>query len=155
MSHASTKVFVHFVWTTKNRERLLLGDTRHVVKSHLEQYTKGNGINAVALAVQPEHVHLLSELGRSQRVEDVSKLVKGESSHWINQSNILKGKFSWQTGYWAGSVCYQHIDVARSYIEGQDEHHRVKGFVEEFEALLREHGYSEAEIAELLRLESR
>jgi hypothetical protein len=43
----------------------------------------------------------------------------------------------------------------KAYIEGQDEHHRIKTFVEEFETLLREHGYSDPEIAELLRIESR
>lgn len=155
MAHAFTKVYVHFVWTTKDRERLLLNDPRQVVRSHVAQNALGNGIEVLALAVQPEHVHLLSELGRSQRIEDIAKLLKGESSHWVNQNNIIAPKFSWQRGYWAGSVCYQHVDVVKAYIDGQEAHHRVKTFVEEFETLLREYGYSEPEIAELLRLESR
>ena len=155
MAHASVKVYIHFVWTTKARKRLLPGDSRDAVRNHIEEYAGTNGIALHAVATQPEHVHLLMELGRSQRIEDVAKLLKGESSHWINQNNIIRPKFSWQTGYWAGSVSYRHLDVVKRYVETQDEHHRVESFTEEFEALLREYGYSAEEIAELLRLESR
>ena len=104
--------------------------------------------------MQPEHVHLLVSLLRSQKIEDISKLIKGESSHWINANNVTSTKFAWQTGYWAGSVSYQHVGAVKNYIERQDEHHKRKSFVEEFEIMLREYGYSEAEIAELLRVES-
>jgi putative transposase len=150
MGHALAKVYVHFVWTTKERERFLLGDSRQKVKEHIEHYTAENQIAVYALAVQPEHVHLLTLLSRSKCIEDIAKLVKGESSHWINHNNLIRPKFSWQTGYWAGSVCYQHVDRVKAYIETQDEHHRVKSFREEFETILREEGYSDFEITQML-----
>jgi len=155
MAHASVKVYIHFVWTTKNRKPLLRGDARKHSRNHIEEYAGTNGIVLHAIAMRPEHAHLLVDLGRSQRIEDVAKLLKGESSHWINLNNLIAPKFSWQTGYWAGSVSYQHLDVVKRYVETQDEHHRVKTFGEEFEALLREYGYTDDEIAGLLRLESR
>jgi len=118
------------------------------------EYAARNEIALEVADVQPEHVHLLVSLSRSQRMEDITKLIKGESSHWINTNDLVPGKFAWQTGYWAGSVCYQHKDTVKRYIEGQDEHHRRKSFVEEFEEVLRDYGYSPAENAELLHLES-
>ena len=154
MAHSAVKVYVHYVWTTKDRERTLINDARQQVKAHITEYAAQNSIDVEALDVQPEHVHLLVSLARAQRIEDVVKLIKGESSHWINSRDLLPGKFAWQTGYWAGSVCYQHKEVAKLYIEGQDEHHKRKSFVEEFEEVLHEYGYYPAEIAELLRLES-
>ena len=154
MAHSAIRVYVHYVWTTKNRERVLVNEARSRVKEHMLRYAKENSTEIEALDVQPEHAHLLVALSRSQRIEDVVKLIKGESSHWINAGNLLPGKFSWQTGYWAGSVCYQHKDIVKSYINAQDEHHRRKSFVEEFEGVLRDYGYSDAEIADLLRLES-
>jgi putative transposase len=154
MAHSYVKVFVHFVWTTKDREKLLIGAVRPSVKEHIEAYAASNEISVQALAVQPEHVHLLTSLSRTQRIEDIAKLLKGESSHWINSNDLLSGRFSWQTGYWGGSVSYQHTGPVKAYIEGQDEHHGKQSFAEEFEALLREYGYSDQEIGELLRLES-
>jgi len=151
MSHSLAKVYIHYVWSTKYRERLLIGEARERVREHILTYTAQNSISLETLNVQPEHVHLLMLLGRDQKIEDIAKLLKGESSHWINQNNIIKPKFSWQTGYAAFSVSYQNIGAVRRYIEGQDEHHRRKSFEEEFEEMLRKSGYSDTEIEALLQ----
>lgn len=150
MSHSLVKVSIHYVWSTKYRERLLTGDARERVSEHLRQYAERNNIKLEGLSVQPEHVHLLVQLDRDQRVEDVAKLLKGESSHWINASNVIKPKFSWQTGYAALSVSYQDVESVKRYIEEQDKHHQRKLFGEEFEDMLKKHGYSVQEVAELL-----
>lgn len=124
MSHSLVKVYIHYVWGTKFRKCILLGDARAKVKEHLWAYAGENNVILEALNVQPEHVHLLVLLDRSQRIEDIAKLLKGESSHWINENNIVRPKFSWQTGYAAFSVSYQNIGAVKQYIDGQDEHHR-------------------------------
>ena len=155
MAHSAVLVHIHFVWTTLDRDRSLVNDRRRRVKEHMQEYALPNGIAIDALDVQPEHVHLLVSLSRSQRIEDISKLVKGESSHWINANHVLPGRFAWQTGYWAGSVCHQHVGMVKRYIENQDEHHQHKSFVQEFEEVLQEYGYTRTQIAEMLRLESR
>lgn len=154
MPHSLVRAYIHYVWTTKNRERTLVNEARYKLRTHIAEYATHNGIDTLALNVQPEHVHLLVSLSRSQRIEDVIKLIKGESSHWINSSDLLPGKFAWQTGYWAGSVSYRHREAVVSYINGQDEHHRRKSFAEEFQEVLTEYGYSAAEVADFLRLES-
>jgi hypothetical protein len=91
----------------------------------------------------------LLRLAHDQRIEDVSKLLKGESSHWINQNDIVPGKFSWQTGYAAFSVSPGSTDAGRAYIGSQDEHHRQRSFNEEFEVMLREAGYADDQVDEL------
>jgi len=150
MAHSLVKVYIHYVWTTKYRERTLLAEARQVLKSHIEEYSAENKILIDTLHIQPEHVHALIMLKRDQRIEDVAKLLKGESSHWMNQNDVLPVKFSWQTGYAAFSLDYQGLDAVRYYINNQEEHHRRKSFKEEFESMLRDHGYSAEEIATLL-----
>ena len=152
MSHSLVKVYVHFVWTTKNRERILVGDTRRIVVDHISANAGERGIQVEALNVQPEHVHTLVKFAHDQRIEDLAKLLKGESSHWINHSDILPGKFSWQTGYAAFSVAYDRLDAVRQYVMKQDEHHWRKSFTEELNEMLQDAGYAEAEIAGMLRL---
>ena len=154
MAHSAVRAYMHFVWTTRYRERSLVNEARRRVKDHIIEYATKSNIAFEAVEVQPEHVHFLVSLLRSQKIEDVAKLIKGESSHWVNANDVVPGKFAWQTGYWAGSVCYQHKDAVKKYIEGQDEHHKRKTFVDEFEDVLRDYGYSPTKISELLHVES-
>ena len=140
MGHSFCKVYVHFVWTTKNVERILTPSARTRLHEHLLTNAKDNLIFVEALNVQPEHVHLLVNLSRTCAIEEVAKSRKGESSHWINHNNIIPGKFSWQTGYGAFSVSYTHYKNVMAYINNQDKHHQRVTFTTEYEALLRKYG---------------
>ncbi|MEO6392819.1 MAG: transposase [Pyrinomonadaceae bacterium] len=51
-----------------------------------------------------DHVHCLILLGSGQEIENIVRLVKGESSHWVNKNNLTRGKFGWQDEYVAVSV---------------------------------------------------
>lgn len=142
MVHSFTKIFIHLVWSTKFRQPFLNGDLRTAMKLHLEKYAQENNIRIESLAIQPDHVHLLVQLQSDQRVEDIPKLLKGESSHWLNSQDLLRVNFSWQRGYGAFSVCPGHIDRVRNYILNQDEHHRTKPFSEELQNILEKHGFT-------------
>jgi len=155
MGHSLVKVYVHYVWTTKNRERTLVGDARKKVKDHIAAYAAQNSVEVEALDVQAEHVHALVRLSHDQRIEDVSKLLKGESSHWINQNEVVPGKLSWQTGYAAFSVRPEGVNAIRGYISNQDEHHKRASFAEEFEAMLKMAGYSQEDLRVLLKVGNR
>lgn len=148
MAHSLCKVYIHFVWTTKNAQRLLTSESRTKLHGHLLEQAHSNDIMVEALNVQPEHVHLLVNIGRSQTIEGIAKMLKGESSHWLNHNDVTSGKFSWQTGYGAFSVSYTHRNDVVGYIENQDEHHRRVSFAEEYRNLLRKYGFTGAETDE-------
>ncbi|MBI4725792.1 hypothetical protein HY768_00965 [candidate division TA06 bacterium] len=50
------------------------------------------------------------------------------------------GRFAWQEGYGAFSVCASHIGKVREYINNQEEHHRHKTFREEMDEFLKAYG---------------
>ncbi len=69
-------------------------------------------------------------------IEETTQLLKGGSSHWINENNLVPGKFGWGRGYGAFSVSHSAtVEVAR-YIGAQEEHHRRRSFVEELQQLV-------------------
>ncbi len=148
MLHSHVRLYVHIVWSTKNREPYLISSVREKVKEHLSQNAKDKEIEIQCINVQIDHVHILINLRSDQKVDDIVKLLKGESSHWINSEDIIKNKFVWQRGYGAFSVSQSRVEDVKNYIMGQDEHHRKKTFFEEYKAILEKYGFDRMEIDE-------
>ena len=78
-----------------------------------------------------DHVHLLVGLNATHRVCDVVREIKSVSSRWVHDE-IGQRKFMWQEGYGAFTVTSRHRAKVRSYIEGQEAHHRTRSFQEEY-----------------------
>lgn len=90
-----------------------------------------------------EHLHVLISLGAKQSVAEIAQLLKGESSHWINDENLFSGKFEWQDEYFAVSVSESVFQRVRKYIRNQEEHHKLKPFSEEYDEFMRKYGFAE------------
>ena len=92
-----TKVYIHFVWTTKNRFPFLdTYDLRRNLWSHIKDNAKAKGIFIDNINGYKEHCHCLISLGTDQSMSKVMQLLKGESAYWINKNQLLKYKFEWQ-----------------------------------------------------------
>jgi putative transposase len=135
------KIWVHCVWSTKNREPSLTGDIRQKVFQHIRENAKLKGIFLDSVGGYVDHVHCLISLGTNQTVEKVMQLIKGESSFWINKNRLCRGRFEWQDEYFAVSVSETLVVGVRKYIANQEEHHRTKGFDEEFERFMKRAGF--------------
>ena len=122
------RIWVHLVFTTKNRERIILKDFRNCIYDHIKENAGEKKIWLDTINGYLEHIHCLISLDREYSISKVSQLIKGESSFWINKNNILRNKFSWQDDYWAVSVSESHLDAVGNYIHNQEEHHRKSHF---------------------------
>lgn len=135
------KIWVHLVWTTKNREPLLTADIRQKVFEHIRQNAKEKGIYLDLIGGWVEHAHCLISLGTEQTIAGVVKLLKGESSHWINSNGLVHGKFKWQHEYFAVGVSESIVDKVRDYIRDQEMHHSMMPFSDEFDSMIRKFGF--------------
>ena len=131
-----TKIWLNIIWGTKNCKKSLVDkEFRKRISKHLLENSKQKGIYMKVNYVNSDHVHALIDLPTNMTVEDVARLIKGESSSWINKK--VEFKFAWSTGYGAFSVSESNLDKLVKYIMNQDEHHRTKSFTEEYDAFLR------------------
>jgi REP element-mobilizing transposase RayT len=141
------KVYIHFVWSTKNREPYLsTKEMRQKVWQHIRENAKNKGVFADFINGHKEHCHCLVSLGVDQTIEKIMQLIKGECSFWINkQSDFLTSwgekKFEWQNEYFAVSVSESQINPVRNYIKNQEEHHRHKTFQEEYDEFILRFGF--------------
>jgi putative transposase len=135
------KVWIHLVWSTKNRRPFLTDEIRPTVFQHIRDNAKVKGIFLDFIGGYREHMHSLVSLGTDQTISEIVRLMKGESSHWINQNGLIRSKFAWQTDYFCVGVCESLIDKTRNYIRNQEAHHSKKGFEEEFDLMLKKYGF--------------
>jgi len=139
------RVWLHFVWSTSEHMPFLTDDIRPKVFQHILSNAREKGIYIDMINGFVDHVHCLVSLGSDQKLEDVTRLIKGESSHWINQNNLIDGKFAWQKEYFVVSVNPAGLDSVRRYIARQEEHHKGKSFREELDSFLVRAGFQRGE----------
>lgn len=137
-----TKVYIHFVWSTKNRFPFLNSlDLRKQVWNHIKENATSKGIFIDFVSGYEDHCHCLVSLGIDQTIQKTVMLIKGESSFWINKNQLTKEKFEWQDEYFAVSVSESKIDAVRNYIKNQEEHHKKKAFQKEYDEIILKYGF--------------
>jgi len=90
--------------------------------------------------VNSDHVHALVDLPTGLAIEEMMQHFKGSSSHWINQSDLVPGKFAWGRGYGVFSVSHSGIGEVGKYIAGQEDHHRKRTFSDELKLFVERYG---------------
>jgi putative transposase len=78
-------------------------------------------------------------LNPKQSISDMMRIVKGDSSEFINKEKLTRSKFNWQSGYGAFSNSRSQIDNVSKYILNQKEHHHKKSFKEEYIEILKDY----------------
>ena len=139
-THSYSRCWLHLIWSTLNRERSLTKSAAINLSGFLHEYSQSKDIYMKINYVNAEHVHTLIDLPTNYSIEETMKLLKGASSHWINQERIVAAKFYWGRGYGAFSVSQSNVNDVSKYIAHQEEHHRRKTFAEEYETFVRVYG---------------
>ena len=135
------KIWIHTVWTTKNRQPFLNISIRENTFKHIHRNVLNKGILVDVVNGYSEHVHCLFRLKNDQTIKDILQLLKGESSFWINKQNLIKTKFKWQKEYYAVSVSESHIGKVFNYFQNQEEHHSTISFDQEFNKFIEKFGF--------------
>lgn len=135
------KVWLHFVWCTKERFPYLQDGIRTKIFEHIRENAVKKKIHIDFLNGFVEHVHCLISLGSDQTLEKLMQLIKGESSFWINKNNLTKKRFEWQDEYFVASVSESNVASVRRYIARQEEHHSKVPFDREFDDMLLRAGF--------------
>jgi REP element-mobilizing transposase RayT len=140
------KVYIHFVWSTKNRVPLLNSkEIRQKVWNHIKENAPKKGIFIDYVNGYSDHCHCLVSMNSNQTIQQIMQLIKGESSFWINKHLITEQKFEWQDEYYAVSVSESMIEAVRNYIKNQEEHHLNNTFNQEFDEFISKHGFQKFE----------
>ena len=135
-----TNLLYHVVFSTKQRKPLIAPAIKEELYRYIGGIIRANGGVLMEINGTNDHVHLLLKLKPNVCVSDVLRLIKANSSKWINEKKTASTrKFAWQDGYSAFTVSQSQLDRLTEYIRNQETHHRKSDFKAELLALLKRH----------------
>ncbi len=133
MPQSYSSLWVHLIWSTKNREPILIPSLKHEVYKVVNDIANDHEIYLDCINGVEDHVHLLVRLRTDQSVADVVKTIKGNS--WEHFKDNPDKYVTWQDGFAAFSVSPDNVKRVRSYIYNQEKHHRDKSFSNELKEI--------------------
>jgi putative transposase len=141
MSHSYNKIWIHAIWSTKERIPLIHASVENKIHQFIAEQLREQGCPVRIINGMPDHIHCLFLLSPQKSIAEVLKQIKGSSSHFVNQYNLIDDKFAWQTGYAAYSVSESVVEKVYKYIKNQKSHHNKKTFLQEYEAFKELYGF--------------
>ena len=138
MSQSLSKIYLHIIFSTKNRENLISADLRQPLYNYMAGILNNIGSKAYEINGVSDHVHVLCLYPRTITVADLLRNLKSDSSKWF-KSNSKQSTFSWQAGYGAFSISHSDVAKVRHYIQNQEKHHSTRTFQDEYRLFLQKY----------------
>ena len=139
MPHSYSSCLVHYIFSTKERRKIISPEVHERLWAYLGGIARENGMKALAIGGTDDHVHVLVSLPSTLPVAKAIQLLKGRSSKWLHDTFPGMKSFAWQEGYGAFSIGVTGVDDTVAYIAGQEKHHRTWTFEQEYVAFLKKH----------------
>jgi REP element-mobilizing transposase RayT len=136
MANTYTQIYIHFVFAVQNRLSLICPEWEDELHKYITGIVKNHKYKMIAINGMPDHLHVFVGMHPSQSMSELMRIVKGDSSEWINTKGFVKGKFSWQESFGAFSYGRSQLDQVYKYIMNQKQHHTKRTFLEEYIELL-------------------
>lgn len=137
MANTFSQIYIQYVFAVNGRECLLQKPWRTEVFKYMAGIITAKEQKSIIVNGVADQVHVFVGLQPGMRPSDLIRDIKNNSSRFINESNFLKGRFSWQEGYGAFSYSRSQIERVYAYIANQEEHHKKRSFREEYIELLQ------------------
>ena len=138
MSHTYSAALFLCVFSTQERRKIIAADVQERLWAYIGGVAREHSMKALAVGGVEDHVHILLSLTATIPVANAMREIKAASSFWMSHTAGRKD-FAWQEGYGAFSIGQSQVSATIAYIVGQAEHHRTRGFEEEFLAILKKY----------------
>lgn len=137
MGNTYTQISIHVVFTVKSRVGFISKDWRDRLHEYISGIINNEGCKSLAVGGWKDHVYIFLGLNPNISISDLIRVVKSNSSKWINENHFIKEPFQWQVGYGAFSYAKSQRNNVINYIINQEAHHQSKSFKEEYLNMLQ------------------
>jgi putative transposase len=123
-SHTVFNIEYHFVWVTKYRYQVLMGDVALRVRELVRQTCESFEIQILKGVVSKDHVHIFVSAPPTMAPSEIMRRIKGRtSSKLFSEFPHLRKRF-WERHFWArGYFCASSGQVTDEMIVSYLDHH--------------------------------
>ena len=132
MANTYSKIYIHAIFAVKYRQSLISKSFSEDLYSYMAGIINSEGQFPIRINGMPDHIHLAFVIKPSIKVSDLIRVVKTNSSKWVNDRGVLEHEFAWQRGFGAFSYGQSQVKDLINYIENQERHHNRRSFEEEY-----------------------
>ena len=137
MANTYSQITMQVVFAVKAREALIEDTFNDRLHAYISGIVANQGQKLLAINSARDHIHILLGLDPDNRLSDLVREVKSESSRFVNENRLSRYRFYWQNGFGAFSYSRSQRPMIINYIMQQSEHHRRISFREEYIELLK------------------
>lgn len=134
-----SQILLHFVFSTKHRERWITPEIAERLYPYVGGIIRAEKGTLYDIGGVEDHVHLYLRWRTDVAVSDLMRTVKARSSNWLHETFPRLHGFAWQEGYSVFSVSKSQEEALKKYIARQHDHHTKEDFKAELLKLLRAH----------------
>ncbi len=121
-SHTVYDIEYHFVWVTKYRYHVLVGDVALRVRELVRQTCEAFEIRILKGAVNKDHVHIVVSAPPNMAPSEIMRRIKGRSSSKLfEEFPVIKkrywGRHFWARGYFCATVGQMTEEMIKEYLE--------------------------------------
>lgn len=136
MANTYTQIHIQAIVAVKFRAAVIMPHWKERLHQYITGIVQNNTHKMLCINSMPDHLHFFFGFRPVQSLSDLMRLVKGESSEWINKQGFTSSVFRWQEGYGAFSYARSQVKAVAHYVENQEKHHQKKTFLEEYKEFL-------------------
>jgi len=119
-----SQIYIQVVFAVKGRENLISKEWRYELHKYIAGIIKAKDQKPIIVNGVQDHIHAFIGLRPAMQLSELVREMKNNSTNFINDRKLVRGKFSWQEGYGAFSYGHSQIDSVYKYIQNQEEHHK-------------------------------
>ena len=124
-SHSRFDIKYHFVWTTKYRKAVLVGQVAVRLRDLVREICRTNEIEILQGAVSKDHVHVLLSCPPTLSPSKIMQYIKGKSSRklmmeFAHIQKMFWGRHLWARGYFVATSGNVTDEVIKEYIRLQE-----------------------------------
>ena len=119
--HRVHLIVYHLIWCPKRRKAVLVGPVATRCQGLIEGTCAERGWEILALAIQPDHIHLFVRVWPSDSAAEVVKECKGVTSFALRREfpQLRKLPSMWTRSYFAATAGNVSQETIQRYIDAQ------------------------------------
>jgi putative transposase len=137
MANTFSQIYIQTVFAVDSRQSLIMPNFKEDLYKYITGIVKTQRQKLIAINGMPDHVHVLIGLKPAIALADLVREIKADSTNFINDQKLVRGRFNWQEGYGAFSYGHSQLNTIIRYIQSQEKHHARRSFKDEYLSLLR------------------